>query len=113
MGQPTIGKYWQTTTQSIGLTIAPKTASISGTVTDKKKSKPLEGVTITVKGENATNTTTTDSAGSYSFTGLELGKWTLTATLKDYKSYKKSIKLKAEKEEKLHIKLNKSSTKKK
>ena len=70
-------------------------------------------MTITVKGKNATNTTTTDSAGSYSFTGLEPGKYTLTATLKDYKSYKKGIKLKAEKEEKLNIKLNKSSTKKK
>ena len=102
-----------TTTQNMGLTIAPKTASISGTVKDKKKSKPLEGVTITVKGEKATITTTTDSAGSYSFTGLEPGKYTLTATLKDYKSYKKGIKLKAEKEEKLNIKLNKSSTKKK
>ena len=69
-------------------------------------------MTITVKEKNATNTTTTDSAGIYSFTGLELGKWTLTATLKGYKSYKKSIKLKAEKKEKLNIKLNKSSTKK-
>ena len=55
-----------TTTQNMGLTIAPKTASISGTVTvkDKKKSKPLEGVTITVKTKTSTNTTTTDSAGA-------------------------------------------------
>ena len=104
-----------TTTQNMGLTIAPKTASISGTVMvkDKKKSKPLEGVTITVKTKTSTNTTTTDSAGRYSFTGLEPEKYTLTAELKGYKSYKKNIKLKAEKDETLNIKLNKSSTKKK
>ena len=101
-----------TTTQNIGLTVAPKTASITGTVKDKKKSKPLEGVTITVKKKTSTNTKT-DSDGNYSITDLEPGKYTLTAKLKGYKSYKKKIKLVAEKDKKLNIKLNKSSTKKK
>ena len=68
-----------TTTQNIGLTVAPKTASISGTVKDKKKSKPLEGVTITVKKKTSANTTTTDSDGNYLITDLEPGKYTLTA----------------------------------
>ena len=96
-----------TTTHNIGLTVAPKTASISGTVKDKKKSKPLEGVTITVKKKTSANTTTTDSDGNYSITDLEPGKYTLTAKKSGYKSYKKNIKLEAEKEKKLNIKLSK------
>ncbi|MBM4066858.1 MAG: PKD domain-containing protein, partial [Planctomycetes bacterium] len=48
-----------TTTQNIGLTVAPKTASISGTVKDKKKSSPMEGVTITLKKKKVTKTATT------------------------------------------------------
>jgi len=95
-----------TATQNIGLTVAPKTASISGTVKDKK-SNPLEGVTITVKKKTSANTTTTDSDGNYLITDLEPGKYTLTAKKSGYKSYKKNIKLEAEKEKKLNIKLSK------
>lgn len=96
-----------TTTQNIGLTVAPKTASISGTVKDKKKSSPMEGVTITLKKKKVTTTATTDGDGNYSITDLEPGKYTLTAKKSGYKSYKKNIKLEAEKEKKLNIKLSK------
>ena len=102
-----------TTTEDIGLAVTIQKSSIFGTVKNKKKGKPLEGVTITVKKKTFTNTTTTDSDGNYSITDLESGKYTLTAKLKGYERYKKKIKLEAGKDKKLNIKLNKSSTKKK
>jgi len=95
-----------TTTQNIGLAVAPKTASISGTVKDKK-SNPLEGVTITIKKKSFTETATTDSAGSYSFTGLESGKYLLTAKKSGYSRYKKNIKLAAGQDKKLNLRLKK------
>ena len=95
-----------TTTQNIGLTVAPKTASISGTVKDKK-SDPLEGVTITIKKRSFTETATTDSAGSYSFTDLESGKYLLTTKKSGYSRYKKNIKLAAGQDKKLNLRLKK------
>ncbi len=95
-----------TTAQNIGLTVATQTSGISGTVKDKK-SKLLEGVTITIRKKSLTKTATTDSAGSYSFTDLESGKYTLTAKKSGYKGYKKNIKLEAGQNKKLNIKLNK------
>ena len=95
-----------TTTQNIGLTVAPKTASISGTVKDKK-STPLEGVTITIKKRSFTETTTTDSAGNYSITDLESGKYLLTTKKGGYSRYKKNIKLSAGQDKKLNLRLKK------
>ncbi|HHT9122366.1 MAG TPA: carboxypeptidase regulatory-like domain-containing protein, partial [Candidatus Wunengus sp. YC63] len=95
-----------TTTQNIGLTVAPKTASISGTVKDKK-SNPLEGVTITIKKRSFTETATTDSVGNYSFTDLESGKYLLTTKKSGYSRYKKNIKLASGQDKKLNLRLKK------
>ena len=95
-----------TTTQNIGLAVAPKTASISGTVKDKK-SNPLEGVTITIKKRSFTETAITDSAGSYSFTDLESGKYLLTTKKSGYSRFKKNIKLSAGQDKKLNLRLKK------
>ncbi len=95
-----------TTTQNIGLAVAPKTASISGTVKDKK-SNPLEGVTITIKKRSFTETAITDSAGSYSFTDLESGKYLLTTKKSGYSRFKKNIKLAAGQDKKLNLRLKK------
>ncbi|HHT9146265.1 MAG TPA: outer membrane protein assembly factor BamB family protein [Candidatus Wunengus sp. YC61] len=95
-----------TTAQNIGLTVATQKSSIFGTIKDKK-SKPLEGVTITVKKRSFIETATTDSSGSYSFNDLESGKYLLTAKKSGYSSYKKNIKLSAGQDKKLNIKLKK------
>jgi len=101
-----------TTTENIGLTENTQPASISGKVKEQKRNKPLKEVTITIKKKTFTSTVTTDSAGNYSVTDLESGRYTLTARKSGYKGYKKNIKLKAGKEIKLNIKLNKSGKKK-
>ncbi|MBI5306968.1 MAG: carboxypeptidase regulatory-like domain-containing protein [Planctomycetes bacterium] len=101
-----------TTTENIGLTANTQPASISGKVKEQKKNKPLKEVTITIKKKTFTRTITTDSAGNYSVTDLESGRYTLTARKSGYKGYKKNIKLEAGKEKKLNIKLDKSGKKK-
>ena len=99
-------KSLNTTTQNIGLTTATQNSSIFGTVKDKK-SKPLKGVKITIKKKSFTETEKCGSDGSYSFAGLESGKYTLAAKLKGYQSFKKSIKLASGQDKKLNIKLKK------
>ena len=101
-----------TTTENIGLTANTQPASISGKVKEQKKNKPLKEVTITIKKKTFTSTVTTDSAGNYSVTDLESGRYTLTARKSGYKGYKKNVRLEAGKEKKLNIKLNKSGKKK-
>lgn len=96
-----------TTTENIGLTVAIEPAGISGKITDKKKRTPLEGVTITVKKKDVSESTTTDSNGSYSITDLESGKYTFTAKKSGYKSYKTKVKLKAGQEKTVNCKLQK------
>lgn len=93
-----------TTTQHIGLTVAAKNSSISGTVKDKK-SNPLKGVKITIKKKSFTKTATTGSNGGYSFTELKPGKYTVAAKLKGYKSFKKSITLASRQDKKVNIRL--------
>ena len=55
--------------------------SISGQVTSGGAG--LQGVTITLSG-TASSSTTTDSAGNYTFTGLANGKYTVTPTVAGY-----------------------------
>ncbi len=94
-----------TATKNIGLKKATETASISGQVTDAKKSKPLEGVKVTVKKKAFKKKIMTDKDGRYSVADLESGKYTVTATKKGYKRYRKKIKLEAGQDETLDIKL--------
>lgn len=94
-----------TTTKNIGLKKATEMVSISGQVTDAKKSKPLEGVKVTVKKKAFKKKIMTDKDGRYSVTDLESGKYTVTAAKKGYKRYRKNIRLKAGQDETLDIKL--------
>jgi hypothetical protein len=61
----------------------PPSASLSGSVVDEITGAGLSGVTVTLSWTNAQGqqlsvTTTTDASGSYSFTGLQPGTYTLT-----------------------------------
>jgi hypothetical protein len=60
----------------------PATYSISGTIT-QSGGGALSGVTVTLSGD-ATGTTTTDSNGNYSFTGLANGGYTITPSMTGY-----------------------------
>ena len=59
------------------------TYSISGTVTDSDTGFGLEDVTMTLSGD-ASDTTTTDASGNYSFSGLANGSYTVTPSLTNY-----------------------------
>lgn len=58
--------------------------SISGQVIVKGSNSPLPEVTLTLSG-SAIGTTTTDSNGNYSFSGLVHGKYTITPSKSSYK----------------------------
>ena len=96
-----------TTTENIALAVNTKTSTISGQVTAKKTGELLEGTIITVKKKGVKETTTTGSDGSYSITGLESGKYNLTAKKQRYETCKTKIKLDANGEKTLPIKLKK------
>jgi hypothetical protein len=76
------------TAQAHGLDQPPgQTASISGLVTHFGSGAPLSGVTITLTKESgslATFTTTTNSDGAYSLSGLPPGVYGVTASLPGY-----------------------------
>lgn len=65
----------------VGVAVSPGTYSISGTVRTRdlggRGGTPLPGVTITLGGI-ASATTTTDTNGNYSFSGLSNGNYTVT-----------------------------------
>lgn len=112
-GYKTVNKTLQvnapsTTEKNIGLNVATQSASISGKIKDKKTKEPLEGVTITVEKEESTETTTSDSNGNFSITGLVSGRYKVTAGKSGYMSYQKNIKLKAGQNKKIHINLSKN-----
>ncbi|MDZ4245998.1 MAG: carboxypeptidase-like regulatory domain-containing protein, partial [Dehalococcoidia bacterium] len=95
-----------TVAADIGLPLDTKSAGIVGQVTDKKTGNTIEGVTVTVKKKGFKETTTTDSGGNYSFTGLEAGKYKLIAKKSKYKKYQKAkLKLEANKEKTVNIKM--------
>lgn len=62
-------------------TTTPTTYSISGQVTSNGTG--LSGVSITLSGDSS-DTTTTDSAGNYSFSGLSNGSYMVTPSLTGY-----------------------------
>jgi hypothetical protein len=69
--------------------------SISGKVTVKGTKTPLPGVTMTLSGASSA-TTSTDSNGDYSFSGLAKGKYKITPSKSGYnfKPKSKSVKIK-------------------
>ena len=96
-----------TTTQNIGLTVAPKTASISGTVKDKK-SNPLEGVTITIKKKRSLQKRRQPIVPAITRSPIwNPGKYLLTTKKSGYSRYKKNIKLAAGQDKKLNLRLKK------
>jgi cob(I)alamin adenosyltransferase len=65
---------------------APTTATqLKGIVTDASDAKPLKGATVTIV--NLNKTTSTDSAGKYSFKPVEHGKHTVTVGMEGYQSF--------------------------
>lgn len=61
------------------------TGSIAGTVYDADQSDlPLKGVQVTITGHETSITKTTDAQGKYAFTGIEIGQYTVQASLQDY-----------------------------
>jgi hypothetical protein len=68
-----------TTTQDFTLT--PSTGGITGHVTDASTHAALSGATVSIQGGSST---TTDGAGSYAFSGLTPGGYTLTASKAGY-----------------------------
>jgi len=94
-----------TTTENIGIAAVTQPAGISGVVHDAKKGKPLEEVTVTVRKNAVKYTTTTDSNGSYSITGLASGKYKVKAAKNGYKPFKKNVNLKAGQTKELPIRL--------
>jgi PKD repeat protein len=94
-----------TTTENIGMTAVTQPAGISGTVRDAKKGELLEGATVTVRRNAVKYTTTTDSSGSYSITGLASGKYKVRAAKNGYKPFKKSVNLNAGQTKELQIRL--------
>lgn len=96
-----------TTAKNIGLTKAKQTASVSGQVTDTKKRRPLEAVTITVKKKAFQKTAITDSDGKFLIAELESGKYTVTATKKGYERYRKNVRLEVDQDRTLNMRLEK------
>lgn len=70
--------------------VSPNSASISGTVTDAQTDTALVGATVQVyqyanaQGTTVVGSTTTDSTGTFTFTGLAAGTYTLTASAAGY-----------------------------
>jgi hypothetical protein len=76
----------QTTTVNFSLASIP-TYTISGIVTDG--SNPLEGALVEIEGTNLS--AYTDGEGTYSVSGVEIGDYTITASLSGYESSNRSI----------------------
>ena len=61
------------------------TGSIAGTVYDADQSDlPLKGVQVTITGHETSITKTTDAQGKYAFNDIEIGQYTVQASLQDY-----------------------------
>ena len=85
-----------TSTSSPTPTPAPAAAtfSLSGTVVDGSTSAGIAGATVTIAdGPNAARATTTDSAGNYTFTGLQPSGFTVNVSASLYVASSKSVTL--------------------
>ena len=68
---------------NVGLTpIPPPVATLYGVVTDAETGYPLSGVKVTIDGL----TTYTNADGSYGFTGLAPGSYTITFEKEGYET---------------------------
>lgn len=72
----------------------PTAWSLTGQVTDSTTSTPIPGATVSiVDGPNAGKSTTTDTSGSYSFTGLQQSGFTVNVSADGYFSSSKGVTL--------------------
>ena len=69
-----------------------KEGIVFGFVNDEDE-QPLKGVTITITGENSSDSTETDENGYYEFSGLVKGDYTLTYEKEDYLDQTQDISL--------------------
>lgn len=72
------------------------TFTLSGQVTDSLTTIPIAGATVSVlDGTNAGKSTTTNSSGNYTLSGLQQSGFTIRATANDYVAAEKSLTLTA------------------
>jgi protocatechuate 3,4-dioxygenase beta subunit len=58
--------------------------TLSGTVTDSSDGKAISGVSVQLSGSGGSATATTDSTGSYAFTNITPGNYTITFSKSGY-----------------------------
>ena len=88
---------------TISCTKEETTGGIQGTVTNASTSEPIQGVSITIDPSGMSAVTGSD--GSYDFTDLEPGQYTLKAVKEGYEDYAKSLDVTAGKTAKCDIML--------
>ena len=79
----------QTTT--LNPSLQPLPGNISGTVTNSQTSLALVGATVSVSNSTTSVSTTTNSSGNYSLTGLTPGSYTFTVSLTNFVAVSQSI----------------------
>ena len=101
----------QTPTPTLVPTPTPK-GSVSGKVTAKKSSKPLNRAKVSLKSKelNFKDKTTTDSDGKYVFSDLSAGNYTLKVKKQGFKNAKKKIELAEGENEVVDIQLKKQTS---
>jgi TonB family protein len=62
----------------------PPPAQLVGRVTSQVKDAPLEGASVTVKGDDGEHATTTDAKGEWKIDGLPFGKYAITIHVEGY-----------------------------
>jgi len=77
----------QGTSQTLNFSLQPAATTVSGTVIDATTSTPVPSATVTL----GSQTTTTSSAGSYTFSNVQPGSYTITASANGYNSTSKQI----------------------
>lgn len=83
--------------------------SIYGTAYDYIDDSPLQGVTVSIKGDDYSSETTTEENGYFEFANLTGGTYKLTFTKDGYKSKSKSVSIEENEEKALTVYLIKMS----
>lgn len=77
--------------QTVNFSLQPSTTTVSGTITDSTTNTTIAGATVTLDSLS----TTTSSAGSYSFSGVSAGSYTLSVSASGYNSASKQVQVEA------------------
>ncbi|MCL4538853.1 MAG: carboxypeptidase regulatory-like domain-containing protein [Bacteroidetes bacterium] len=77
--------------QTVNFSLQPSTTTVSGTITDATTNTTISGATVTL----GTQSATTSSGGSYSFSNVQAGNYTVTASANGYNSTSQQIQVSA------------------